>query len=249
MKTEPELLQKKIEAYKAIRPARERKARIKFVLGLGLTLALGGMALKPPQATPAPCNMSSYYISEMVELESQLNKADSELKRLQIQNRKLQFERLNTVCSLNIDTTHSEAFYKAVKRTFKHEGGLGIDNNGYAVNFGINQKWYKPLKGYPKSVKDLTRTQAIEYARINYWLPLNLNAQSLEYKAFIFDTAFNKGVDVGQRIDSYAQGDLKLAKQKRKSHLQKWYKSGFRGTCGKSCLKSLIARVETYKGV
>jgi Glycosyl hydrolase 108 len=93
--------------------------------------------------------------------------------------------------------TDGAVYLSAFNQTLKHEGGLGIDNNGYAVNYGINQKWYRPFKGMPKTVNDLNKQFASKYYYFKYFKPLNLNANySQVYINFIFDTAVNKSVRV-----------------------------------------------------
>lgn len=117
------------------------------------------------------------------------------------------------------------AYSYAFQKTLKHEGGYGIDNNGYAVNRGINQKWYKPSKGYPKHVKNLTYKQTEAYYKAHYWQPLKLkDTYSREYQAFIFDTAVNKSVYVARKIDRQAMGDLEKAKALRIAHINRWCK-------------------------
>lgn len=136
------------------------------------------------------------------------------------------------------------AYSYALGKTLKHEGGYGIDNNGYAVNRGINQKWYKPLKGFPKHVKNLSYTQTEAYYKAKYWQPLKLkDSYSSEYQAFIFDTAVNKGVHTAKRIDRQAKGDLEKAKALRIAHIRKW---ACKCKQNKKYQTSLIKRVRSF---
>jgi hypothetical protein len=241
--TASELLQRcwKV-AYKERLKEKRQKRIVSLVLILGLAGSVGAAGnIKPKPIKHEPCCLAGGYINELSASEAKIKKLEQELKKEKAKPK----EKVKKT----IDT-HPVSFYKAVRITFKHEGGRGIDNNGYKVNYGINQLWYTPLKGYPKSVWNLTRTQAIEYARVNYWLPLRLNGQHSEaYEAFIFDTAFNKSVVIGQKINQLANGDLEVAKKARLGHLKAWRAGGRVGTCGKACYSSLVERVNTYKEV
>jgi len=231
-------------AYKERQKEKRQKRIVSLLLILGLAGSVGAAGnIKPKPIKHEPCCLAGGYINELLASEAKIKKLEQELKK------EKEKAKPKATIKKTIDT-HPVSFYKAVRITFKHEGGRGIDNNGYKVNYGINQLWYKPLKGYPKSVWNLTRTQAIEYARVNYWLPLRLNGQHSEaYEAFIFDTAFNKSVVVGQKIHQLANGDLEVAKKARLGHLKAWRAGGRVGTCGKACYSSLIKRVNTYKEV
>ncbi len=246
---------------------RERKLKaiaVSCLIGLSSIGAIATSLYKPAAPLPAPCNMSAYYLSELEDKDEQRVEAIKKLKQATAEIRRLKKERVLIIpppekTSEILDsgrfklpdfkTQQINAFDYAVKLTLKHEGGYGIDNNGYPVNFGINQAFYSPLKGYPQRVKHLTRSQAIEYYKAKYWNPLCLdNANfSLEYKALIFDTAVNKGLYAAMKINKKARGSIVRAKLLRLAHLKSWARSGRTGTCGKKCLISLENRVKSFQ--
>ncbi len=146
--------------------------------------------------------------------------------------------------------TDTRAYDIAFNRTLQHEKGYGIDNNGYAVNYGVNQRWYTPLKGFPIHVSGLNKDLVRKYYYHYYFKPLHLDLKyNQEYINFIFDTAVNKSVRLSNVIDKKANGDLELAKQLRIKHLKSWFLSGNTGTCRESCYQALVKRVESFKEV
>lgn len=86
----------------------------------------------------------------------------------------------------------TDLFDKAVNTTLGHEGGYGNDpdDRGGKTNFGISQKAYPDL-----DIKALTRDQAIEIYRRDYWI--KSGASGIQYRplaAKVFDAAVNIGV-------------------------------------------------------
>ena len=169
-----------------------------------------------------PCSMIPSYLHDLDRLKNRLNNLQNSLQALE----------------------RSNDFEKAVKHVLKIEGGYAIDNNDYPVNFGINQKWYTPLKGFPPKVKDLTKTQAIKYYKKYYWdtLPFNPKHLPLRMSIYYFDTAVNKGMSVCKKIYNICGSDYKCAVAERKTHLEKWFKSSNTGTCKENCFKALLKR-------
>ena len=177
---------------------------------------------KPVLKIYKPCSMVPSYLHDLDQLKARLKNLQNSLQALE----------------------HSNDFEKAVNYVLKIEGGYGIDNNNYPVNFGINQKWYTPLKGFPLKVKDLTKTQAIQYYKKHYWdtLPFNPKHLPLRMSIYYFDTAVNKGMSVCKRIYNICGSDYECAIAERKAHLEKWFASKNTGTCKQNCFKTLLKR-------
>lgn len=169
-----------------------------------------------------PCSMVPSYLHDLDRLKARLNNLQNSLQALE----------------------RSNDFAKAVNYVLKIEGGYGIDNNYYPVNFGINQKWYIPLKGFPKKVKDLSKTQAIQYYKKHYWdtLPFNPKHLPLRMSIYYFDTAVNKGMSICKKIYNICGSDYECAIAERKAHLEKWFANKNTGTCKKNCYKALLKR-------
>ena len=98
-------------------------------------------------------------------------------------------------------------FDSAVEFTLKHEGGYSAaDNNGAPVNFGINQKWHPDV-----NVKDLTRDQAKQIYRDQYWNAIGgdeLAAQNPALASAAFDTAVLAGAPRTKQMLAQAGGDV-----------------------------------------
>lgn len=241
---------------------KQRQTTIASVLVLAFILPASVIAeklQKPEVVYPEPCNMSSYYLSQL-ELEEQkkeytqqklreARKQLNELKQKEQQSIKITAPG-HTTNSIQLTGTGFPSFFKsawesAIEATLKHEGGLVLDSNGYMAKFGINQAYYQPLSGFPERVHKLTVSQAKQYYKRHYWSPLKLEHKgySKAYQMFIFDAAVNSGVGYAQKLDARAKGSLKQAKALRAAHCMRW---AFSSSHNRKYLKGLIARIHTY---
>lgn len=140
------------------------------------------------------------------------------------------------------------AFDEAFAFTLKHEGGLCIDSNGAWANRGVNQAYYHPLPGMPRSVKNLSLAQTKKYYKVKYWAPLHLERgnYSRRYQMFLFDTAVNKGVGRAGKLHAKAKGDLDKAIALRKAHVHDWVKLSKQNRIYKA---GLLRRAESFRTV
>lgn len=139
------------------------------------------------------------------------------------------------------------AFDKAIQISLKNEGVYTKrDSNGYPAKYGINQQYYKPLKGFPEHVKHLTKEQAVKYYRVKYYQPeWDKKGYSEAYRAFLLDSAIQHGCTVN-KIEKASNGDLHKAINYRLSHARRWaYRSG-----NQRLLAGIEKRIKSYeKGI
>lgn len=81
-------------------------------------------------------------------------------------------------------------FEQAVEVVLKHEGGYVFHpkDPGGETNFGISKRAYPYLK-----IKELTRDDAIEIYRSDYWNRIGIDQLPSEIRLMVFDTAVNMG--------------------------------------------------------
>lgn len=98
-------------------------------------------------------------------------------------------------------------FDTAVRIVLTHEGGY-VNNpadRGGATNFGITQRTLDDCRratpSLPLDVKDLTREEAIEIYRTEYWPPFN-EIGNMETALVLFDQAVLRGTS---RVVSFVQ--------------------------------------------
>lgn len=108
-----------------------------------------------------------------------------------------------------------EVYNKAFHLLLMGEGGYSPcdPGNGRPVNMGVNQQYYRRLKGYPRNVKDLTRQQVFNYYYQLYWSPLKLSKKgySVRYQCLLFDTAVQFGVGGARELERASRGDVHKA--------------------------------------
>lgn len=83
-------------------------------------------------------------------------------------------------------------FKLAVEKVLKHEGGYTpglVGDAGGETNFGISKRAYPSV-----DIKALTREQAIDIYRKDYWNPLYDRIESQELANSLFDMGVNAGV-------------------------------------------------------
>ncbi len=84
-----------------------------------------------------------------------------------------------------------------VERILEREGGLtnDPDDPGGLTNFGISQRQYPAL-----DIAALTRTDAIEIYRRDYWEPCGAEQMPEPLDFYLFDSAVNQGVGTAIRF-------------------------------------------------
>ncbi|MDD5060661.1 MAG: glycosyl hydrolase 108 family protein [Candidatus Marinimicrobia bacterium] len=124
-------------------------------------------------------------------------------------------------------------FDAAVSFVLDHEGGYSNDPNdpGGETNYGISKRSYPSL-----DIKKLTREQAIEIYRTDYWQKSGASQMDERFRLVHFDTAVNCGVskakEIKDNVHAYleeylwlrAQHYIKLVKKKpsMKKYLNGW---------------------------
>lgn len=93
------------------------------------------------------------------------------------------------------------------------------DGDGVA-RWGINSKAHPELYKATNGFKDLTREQAEEIYRKEYWEPIDGDNLPPVLAAMAFDTAVNQGVSVAQRLLKEADGDPELFMDLRRDHYE-----------------------------
>lgn len=85
-------------------------------------------------------------------------------------------------------------FQPAVEKVLRSEGGYSdrAADRGGPTQFGITEKVARTF-GFQGDMRDLTREQAIDIYKREYWDPLNLDAAAQEQADQIFQMAVNSG--------------------------------------------------------
>jgi len=96
-------------------------------------------------------------------------------------------------------------FMKCVEIIFKHEGGYVDHPNdpGGATNMGITHKTLAGWRGEPvtkEDVRNLTKDEAGEIYRANYWNALNCDTLPLGVDLVVFDFGVNAGVSRAAKL-------------------------------------------------
>ena len=91
----------------------------------------------------------------------------------------------------------NESFDKAVEFVLQHEGGYSNDPNdpGGETHWGISKRSYPSL-----DIKNLTKTQAVEIYRKDYWLKNDCDKMSYPLDIFVFNCAVNCGSGLVENI-------------------------------------------------
>jgi lysozyme family protein len=100
-------------------------------------------------------------------------------------------------------------FEQAIKIVLELEGGYHHDvrDPGGETNFGITKKWFPHL-----DIKNLTRGEAMEIYRKEYWTPLSLEHFPESLRLMIFDCAVNQGLSKAKEFACTAFGVSKYFK-------------------------------------
>lgn len=93
----------------------------------------------------------------------------------------------------------------AIERTLKHEGGYAndLDDPGGETNYGISKRSYHSL-----DIKNLTREEAIEIYRRDYWVPMWSGIESQDVADCLFDFSVNAGILTAIRQFQKSVGEL-----------------------------------------
>ena len=99
----------------------------------------------------------------------------------------------------------ARAFSRCVEMIFRHEGGYADhpDDPGGATNMGITHKTLSGWRGVPvtrEDVRNLTREEAGEIYRANYWNALSCDALSPGVDLIVFDFGVNAGVSRAAKL-------------------------------------------------
>jgi lysozyme family protein len=101
-------------------------------------------------------------------------------------------------------------FAQAVAIVLEHEGGYvnhGSDPGG-ETNYGISKRAYPKL-----NIKELTKREAIDIYRNDYWNAMNCEQLPPELRLMVFDCAVNQGVGTASKILKIInlKGEMKVA--------------------------------------
>ena len=106
-------------------------------------------------------------------------------------------------------------FQKAIKHLFHLEGGYSNNkyDKGGETNYGITQKTYtaylKKQNLQNKTVKQITKEDAISIYYQEYWLPSGAS-KILDFKLayLLFDSCVNHGLSCGKNLYKKSNGDF-----------------------------------------
>lgn len=104
----------------------------------------------------------------------------------------------------DVCASQPNAFLAAVAVVLEEEGGYtpGLpDDPGGETNFGISKRSYPNL-----NIFTLTKAQAIEIYRRDFWDAINLSAIPQKVALVVFDSAVNQGTGTAARILQAALG-------------------------------------------
>lgn len=108
-------------------------------------------------------------------------------------------------------------FNKCIAFVLAREGGYSNNpkDSGAETNFGISKRWHPDI-----DIKNLTKQQAIEIYRKEYWIPSG--AESLDNKMglCVFDTSINCGIVKARKFLKECNGDIYLYLDLRKRYYQ-----------------------------
>ena len=113
------------------------------------------------------------------------------------------------------------SFQRASENLLKREGGLGVDNNGALVNFGMNQAAHPEI-----NVRDLTKEDAIRKYRSDYWNPIGGDKLPPDLANVALDTAAMAGPAKARNLLQSSGGDPVDMLHQRQQFLQNLVSSG-----------------------
>jgi hypothetical protein len=113
------------------------------------------------------------------------------------------------------------SFQRAFGNLMKREGGLGIDNNGAPVNFGINQASHPEV-----NVRDLTKEDAAQKYRNEYWNAVGGDKLNPDLANVALDTAAMAGPARARNLLQSSGGDPVDMLHQRQQFLQNLVSSG-----------------------
>ncbi len=168
-------------------------------------------------------NVETVKQQELEKVEPKLDEAQEKLAELE----KEQEEIDNKQAASPFDATFDEM----LGRVFGHEGGFvnDPDDHGGATNMGITQATYdawQKQNGLPKkSVKEITKEEASEIYRVNYFEASGaadyLRKGNAAYAYALLDASINHGVGGASAFDKIAQGDIDKFMQARMEKYQR----------------------------
>ena len=107
-------------------------------------------------------------------------------------------------------------FQKAINHLFKLEGGYSNNkyDKGGETNYGITQKTYsaylKKQNFQNKTVKDITKEEAINIYYQEYWLSSGSDKiTDFKLAYLLFDSCVNHGLGIGKKLYKNSNGDFK----------------------------------------
>ena len=107
-------------------------------------------------------------------------------------------------------------FQKAINHLFKLEGGYSNNkyDKGGETNYGITQKTYsaylKKQNFQNKTVKDITKEEAINIYYQEYWLSSGSDKiPDFKLAYLLFDSCVNHGLGIGKKLYKNSNGDFK----------------------------------------
>jgi len=102
-----------------------------------------------------------------------------------------------------VNGTQAGDFNAALSGVMRREGDTyTVDNNGYGVKFGINQKWHPN-----EDVKNMSPERATQIYKEQYWAPLGLDKLPHEAALIAFDAAVNQGPEYAKKLIAMSGGD------------------------------------------
>lgn len=204
-----------------------------FVFGLFFAISISSPEENKAEAYVLPSEMTTEIrLTEIVSAEKTASPANEKKEPLQIWKSPYGRNNSKTKNSPKAPKPQPEkprptsAFDRAVAVSLMNEGGYTpSDSNGYPAKYGINQRYYRPLPGYPKHVKNLTKQQAIKYYKTFYYSKdWDQKKYSTNYKAFLLDSSIQHGQGFAKKLETSTSGDIKKAVNYRLCHVQRWAK-------------------------
>lgn len=108
-------------------------------------------------------------------------------------------------------------FKKCVEFVLRKEIEGGYSNNpkdpGKETNFGISKRWHPDV-----DIKNLTKEQALEIYRREYWIPCGAEELDSKMGLVVFDTSVNCGIVKARKFLKECGGDVYMYLDLRKQY-------------------------------
>jgi lysozyme family protein len=131
------------------------------------------------------------------------------------------------VASSPLATQPSSDFNSVIERVFQREYPSEEKayhkvkgDKGGATKYGISQRAYPDL-----DIKNLTKEQAIEIAKRDYWDKNNIDKLDPSMREIYFDTAFNKGSGTAKKLFERSGGDPNKFLDERQKYVDQLVKN------------------------